>query len=48
MKDMEASHSPATASTGNPEQNVIGTFLQEKMRSRVFVKIHKIYGELFP
>ena len=28
--------------------DVIGAFLQAKMRSRVFVKLHKIYGELFP
>ena len=27
--------------------DVIGAFLQAKMRSRVFVKLHKIYGELF-
>ena len=26
----------------------IGAFLQAKRRSRVFVKLHKIYGELFP
>ena len=28
--------------------DVIGAFLQAKMRSRVFVKLHKIYGELLP
>ena len=28
--------------------DVIGAFLQAKMRSRVFVKLNKIYGEVFP
>ena len=28
--------------------DVIGALLQAKMRSRVFFKLHKIYGELFP